>query len=100
MGQRLQFQAHLESLGPEKVYFQEPAQDKMVYPCIVYHIDEESVKFADNNPYNRVLGYQTTLIVRDPDSPLRDKIASMPMTTFNRFFVVNGLNHFVYKSFF
>lgn len=100
MGQRLQLQALLKTLGPEKVYFQAPSDDVMTYPCIVYGIDSEDVKYADNNPYNRTLGYQVTVIDRNPDSLIPARVASLPMSSFKRFFVKDGLNQTVYKLFF
>lgn len=100
MGQRLQLQALLKELGPEKVYFQEPSADVMVYPCIVYAIDSEDVTYADNNPYNLTLGYQATVIDRNPDSLIPGKLARLPMSKFQRAFRANGLHHTVYKIFF
>lgn len=100
MARRLQLQTLFNSLGPEKVYFQAPSQDQMEFPCIVYAIDSEDTKFADNNPYNRTLGYQVTVIDRNPDSEIVGKVASLPMSSFRRFFVVDGLNHFVYNLYF
>jgi hypothetical protein len=100
MAQRLQLQALLETLGPEKVYFQSPSEDKMVYPCILYSIDEEAAKYADNNPYSLTFGYQVTVIDRNPDSVIPKKVARLPMSSYRRFFVVDGLNHTVYRLFF
>jgi hypothetical protein len=100
MGQRLQLQKLLETLGVRKVYFQAPSEDQMEYPCIVYGIDSEATKYADNVPYSRETGYQVTVIDRDPDSEFPGKIASLPKSAFRRFFVQDGLNHFVYKLFF
>jgi hypothetical protein len=100
MAPRLQLQVLLSGLGAEKVYFQAPSQDKMVYPCIMYNIDDEDAKYADNNPYSRTLKYQVTIIDRNPDTLIREKVAELPMSAFQRFFVVDGLNHFVYNIFF
>lgn len=100
MGQRLQLQALLETFGAEKVYFQAPSSDYMLYPCIVYGIDDESTKYADNNPYNRTLGYQVTVMDRNPDSLIPSKVAALPMSSFRRFFVVDGLNQTVYRLYF
>lgn len=72
----------------------------MEYPCILYGIDAEEVSYADNNPYNRTIGYQVTVIDRDPDSLFPAKVAALPMSSFQRFFVQDGLNHTVYKLFF
>jgi hypothetical protein len=96
MGQRLQLQEILKTLTPE-VYFQAPSKDKMEYPCIVYNIDGEDAKYADNNPYSLTLRYQVTVIDRTPDTPIRGKVANLPGSRFNRFFVADGLNHYVYN---
>lgn len=100
MGQRQALQDLLKTLGAEKVYFQAPSEDEMVYPCILYAIDSEDTKYADNNPYSHIRGYQVTVIDRNPDSAIPGKIASLPLSSFRRFFVVDGLNHFVYNLFF
>ena len=101
MAPRLQLQTLLNDLeGVEKAYYQPPSHDKMVFPCIVYELTDEEVKHADNKPYNLVRGYQVTAIDRDPDSLIPGLIANLPMSAFQRFFVTEGLNHFVYKLFF
>ena len=99
MAQQQDLQDHLKTLS-DTVYFQPPSMDKMIFPCIVYNIDDEFVNFADNNPYNRVLGYEITVMDRRPDSDIREKVAQMPMTKMTRTFRANGLNHFVFKTFF
>ena len=83
-----------------KVYYQAPSKDKMVYPCIEYHIDSEDAIRADNQPYSLTLGYQVTIMSRDPDSPLRELVARLPLCAFNRYYVADGLHHYVYKLFF
>jgi len=100
MAQRLQLQVLLASLGPEKVYFQAPSQDRMVYPCIMYSIDNEETIHADNKPYSRTLRYQVTIIDRDPDSLIPAKVAALPLSSFSGAFVVDGLNHSVYNLYF
>jgi hypothetical protein len=42
------------------------------------------------------LRYQVTLIDRNPDNPVRDTIAALPMTLYQRFFVADNLNHDVF----
>lgn len=99
MGQRLQLQTLLEAIAP-KVYFQPPENVQMEYPCIVYQRDNASTRFADNALYRRTNRYQVTVIDRNPDSDIPDKVAALPMCSFNRFFVADGLNHDVYNLFF
>lgn len=72
----------------------------MPYPCIVYQMDKAQTKFADNNPYRYAKRYQVTVIDRDPDSTIPDKVAALPACTFDRFFVTDNLNHFVFTLYF
>lgn len=72
----------------------------MSYPCIVYHQDNASVDFADNNPYRYTKRYQVTYMDTNPVSDIPDKIALLPMTLFNRFFPADNLNHFVFTLYY
>lgn len=80
------------------VYFQPPSM--MEYPCIKYSLDDDRISYADNGPYRHNDGYTVTIIDWDPDSILRDIIATLPMCRFSRWYVANDLNHFVYDLFF
>jgi hypothetical protein len=82
------------------VYFQPPATIELVYPCIIYKRDFESTEFADNGPYKRKKRYQVTVIDRNPDSPIPDKIADLPLCVYDRFYTADNLNHDVYNLFF
>ena len=101
MAQRLELQTLLKSLlGSDHVYFQPPPDMQLQYPCIVYHRDDENAEFADNKPYSRVKRYSVTVIDRDPDSLIPDKIGALPLCTYNRFYTADKLNHDVYTLFF
>ena len=101
MGLRLQLQDILEGLlGTESVYFQPPASIQMQYPCIVYMRDIAVAQFADNNPYRHTKRYQVTVIDRNPDSVIPDKVAALPMCAHNRFFTADNLNHDVFQLYF
>lgn len=101
MGQRLQLQSLLEDiLGNGNVYFQPPASVQMQYPCIVYKRDFSNTQFASNAPYRRTKRYMVTVIDRNPDSVIPDKVSELPLCTFNRFFVADNLNHDVFSIYF
>lgn len=72
----------------------------MQYPCVLYEWDDEEKKFANNKGYQRTKRYQVTVVDRDPDSPLPDLVAELPMCMFDRSFKADNLNHFVYHLFF
>lgn len=99
---RLLLQSLLEGLVPDggKVYFQPPTNTQMVYPCIVYKRDNVETLFADNNPYRSTKRYQVTIIDRNPDSTISDKVAALPLCAFDRFYTADNLNHDVYNLFF
>jgi hypothetical protein len=99
---RTLLQTLLESLVPEgkKVYFQPPAKVEMVYPCIVYKLYDVETKFADNSPYSKTKRYQITVIDPNPDTEIPDKVGDLPLSSFVRFFVADGLNHYIYNVYF
>lgn len=82
------------------VYFQPPASISMSYPCIVYRRDDENTDFADNRPYKNKKRYQVTVIDQNPDSDIPDKVAALPMCSYDRFYAADNLNHDVYNLFF
>jgi hypothetical protein len=90
----------LDIVGSSNVYFQPPPSIQMEYPCIVYRRDYAITNFADNRPWSRTKRYQITIIDQDPDSEIPDKVAELPMCSFNRFFTADNLNHDIYDLFF
>lgn len=96
---RFDIQTLLEELCPN-VYFQPPANIQMQYPCIRYERDTGVTLFADDHPYRYSKRYLVTVIDQDPDSPIPDKVAALPSSTFNRFYTADNLNHDVFNIFF
>lgn len=93
--------ALLESLlESENVYFQPPNGKLMSYPCIVYKRDDADTEFANNKPYHYTKRYMVTVIDRDPDSAIPNKIANLPMCLYNRFYTADNLNHDVFHLYF
>jgi hypothetical protein len=101
MGSRLELQKLLEKiLGTKDVYFQPPPNIQMNYPCIVYQRDSEVVRHAANQKYNHIQRYKVTIIDKDPDSKIRDKVRDLPLCSFSSFFVAENLNHDVFAIYF
>lgn len=117
MGTRLELQTLLESIMADvlranyeesaiqteahrRVYFQPPETVKMVYPCIVYTLEDISTRYADNSPYTHRKAYTVTIIDRDPDSLIPDRIGELPLCSFSRKFTNDNLNHFVFRLYF
>ena len=99
MAPRLQLHQLLKTFT-DNVYFQPPTNITLEYPCIIYRRDFAETEFADDIAYHHTKRYAITVIDRDPDSDIPDKVASMPMSLFNRFFTADDLNHDVYNVFF
>ena len=95
MGSRLSLQNTLESiLGSRNVYFQPPSN--MTYPAIVYSKTEISTKHADDGVYNKKNGYTVTLIDKNPDNVIVDKLLDIANCKFDRSFIYDNLNHYVF----
>lgn len=94
MGTRLDLHEILKDiLGSANVYYQPPESVKIVYPCIVYERVTIDIKHASNKPYLHKKRYKVTLIDKNPDSLILDKLLSLPMCTFDRHFTADNLNH-------
>lgn len=98
---RLDLQALLESLpGIEKVYFQPPENTKLIYPCIIYTFDKFGTEKADNIDYLRRRRYELTLIHRDPDNDLVEKIQDLFYCNLDRSFKNENLYHYAFTIFY
>lgn len=101
MSSRTELQDLLEDLlGSDNVYFQPPPTLKMQYPCIVYNRDFIETDFADNAPYKNKKRYSVKVIDRDPDSQIHEKVAALPLCSYDRFYSNDNLNHDVFNLFF
>lgn len=101
MGKRLELQKILEELlGSENVYFQPPSSKKMSYPAIVYERSRIEADRADNLAYRLYKRYQVTVIDPDPDSEIPDRIAKLPLCSFDRYYTADNLNHNTFNLYF
>lgn len=102
MAPRSDFHALLKQIvGPGvKVYFQPPNGSQMVYPAVVYAKDDINNIRADNGLYLATWAYSVTIIDKDPDSEIPDKINELPMTSMTRAFVTEDLYHTSFRVYF
>lgn len=101
MGLRTDLQKLLEgTAGNREVYFQAPPRLAGSVPYIVYELEDRNTRHADNIPYRHIKRYSVTVIYRNPDDPLPDKIADLPGCTTDRMFVTNGLYHQVFRLYY
>jgi len=90
----------LALLGSNQVYFRAPANVQMKYPAIIYTRSSYQTSFADNKIYRQMKQYTITLIYRDPDSDLPDRLLSLPCCRFDRHYMADNLNHDVFTLYF
>jgi len=90
----------VDILGSNQVFFQPPASIRMTYPAIVYNRSDKDEKFANDQLYIGKKKYIVTVIEKNPDSLIPDKIAKLPLTSFENFFVSDDLNHDVFSIYY
>lgn len=103
MDRRLELHELLLAIMDEdekNVYYQAPPNTGMKYPCIKYDLDDLEVSFADNKPYKRVKRWEIMVIDSNPDSDIWERIAALPMCTFDRKYTAENLYHFVLHIYF
>lgn len=87
-------------LGSSNVYFQPPSNITMKYPAIVYNRNDIRTEFANNEPYTHKKRYQVTVMDVNPDSDIVDKVAALPLCSYDRSYTADNLNHDVFNLFF
>ncbi len=82
-----------EALGSRHVYFQPPESVRMQYPAIVYSRNNIGNEHANDGVYMQSPSYNVTVIDKNPDSNIVDKISRLPMCRFDRHYTADNLNH-------
>lgn len=101
MPSRADLQTLLESIpGVAKVYFQPPESIKLVYPAIVFKYDDIKNDFANDSVYRQSWFYQITVIDKNPDSGIMKAVSKLPCSKFDRYFVSDNLNHYVFTIYY
>lgn len=101
MSNRLELQSLLEEvLGSKNVYFQPPANVSMKYPAIVYSLSRIGNKHANDNVYMQSTSYSVTVIDKNPDSEIVDRVSRLPMCRFDRNYKSDNLNHNVFTIYY
>ena len=95
---RLQIQTALEAVDADlHVYYQPPASVKIKYPAIIFKLENIDQRFADDWTYNKDRSYMLTLIHKDPDNDIVDKLVwAFPKIRFDRTYISDNLYHYVY----
>ena len=101
MATRVDLQNVLEELlGSRSVYYQPPESLKMSYPAIVYSRKTIDNSYANNSVYKQNYAYEITVIDKNPDSEIVNKISKLPTCRFDRHFKSDNLNHDVFTLYY
>lgn len=94
MASRLELQSKLEELlGSRNVYYQPPENLKISYPAIVYSKEDIDIKYANNKNYNNTNRYNIIVIDKLPDNNVINKILQLPLSSYDRHYNEDNLNH-------
>ena len=86
--------------GDSHVYFQPPGSAKMKFPAIRYKLIGCQKVGANNGAYRMLRSYEVILIDTNPDSVYFEPILLLPFCSFDRHYVADNLNHFVFKLYY
>lgn len=101
MATRVDLQNILEELlGSRNVYYQPPESIKMAYPAIVYSRKSIDNMHANDSVYKQNYAYEITVIDKNPDSEIVNKISKLPTCRFDRHFKSDNLNHDVFTLYY
>ena len=101
MATRIDLQNVLEELlGSRNVYYQPPESLKMSYPAIVYSRKTIDNSYANNSVYKQNYAYEITVIDKNPDSEIVNKVSKLSTCRFDRHFKSDNLNHDVFTLYY
>lgn len=103
MDRRADFDDLLKEIAEDcggHVYYQPPSSVRMQYPAIRYERSRLDYIHADNVPYKTTVGYQVTVIDRNPDSEITKAIMKLPRCSYNRHYYADNLNHDVFMIYY
>ena len=82
-----------KTLGSRQVYFQPPESVKMKYPVIVYSRNRIDNEHANDGVYIQSPSYSITVIDKNPDSDIVERVSRLPRCRFDRHYTADNLNH-------
>ena len=91
---RLKLHEELKAiLGTNNVYFQPPESFKMVLPCIVYTRSNIKNEHAGDNIYKQSYIYDVTVLDKNPDSEIVERLSKKNYAVYERRYVLNNIGH-------
>ena len=100
MNNRLKLHDLLLSIGGPNVYYQVPSNFTMKYPCIKYSINKIDNKHANNLIYKQDTCYLVTVMCKDPDCDIVEKVSLLPKCRFDRHYVQDNIHHTIFELYY
>ena len=101
MNKRLELHNKLvELFDNDHVYYQPPENLKMEYPCIMYSKSDITSRHADNINYVNKTSYEIVVIDKHPDNVVIEKILELPLSSYDRHYISDNLNHDVIRIYY
>lgn len=101
MNKRLELHNKLvELFDNDHVYYQPPENLKMEYPCIRYSKSDITSRHADNINYVNKTSYEIVIIDKHPDNVVIEKILELPLSSYDRHYISDNLNHDVIRIYY
>ena len=100
MNNRIDLHNLLLKLAGQNVYYQIPSNMKMKYPAVKYERGRIDNNHADNIVYSQNTSYTITVISKDPDEPIVEKISKIPTCEYDRDYIIDNLYHTVFKIYY
>ena len=87
-------------LDSTNVYFQPPENLKLNFPCIIYSLEGKDVRFADDGKYTKTRKYTVTVVDKNPDSDICERLEELPLCRFDRRYTSDNIYHTVYSLYY
>lgn len=82
--------------GDRHTYYNPPPSVQMHYPAIKYSLSSVNTNFASDTTYIVNPSFEVILIDEEPDTQYLKPILQIPYCRFNRFYIADNLNHWVF----
>ena len=77
----------------DTVYFQPPSSIRINYPCIVYNRSTDYINRANDKLYMKEKMYRVTVMDRNPDSDIADRLQELPWAVIISRDVIDNIYH-------
>lgn len=92
----------MEKTDIDYCYYDPPASIRMTYPCVIFHLSDQDVIYADNQAYLSRLRWDVTIV--DPVSTNGEiyimEMIQLPMCRFGRHYVADNLHHYTFSLYY